>query len=62
MATGCDMTESDVTGSEVTGSDLIRPNLGCLELSRYTTFIFGFVGPYAYPMKNYRRTAKIFAT
>jgi hypothetical protein len=52
LMTGYDVTKSDVTGSDVTGSDVIRPKMGdspwgmilCLELSRYTTLIFGFRG------------------
>ena len=37
----------------------LKPTAGC----QISTLIFGFVGrPYSYPMKNYRRTAKLFAT
>jgi hypothetical protein len=42
MATGCDVSESDVTGSEGP-LPFALPEI-CLELSRYTTLIFGFGG------------------
>jgi hypothetical protein len=41
------------------GTMHLKPTAG----GQISTLIFGFGGePYAYPMKNYRRTAKFFAT
>ena len=38
----------------------LKPTAGC-QISTLI-FRFGGGGPYAYPMKNYRRTATFFAT